>query len=63
MGRRCIRLAEIARATSYDFALMSMAASGWAPLEQVLAQAAKRRAERRRAAERQRALRVQRISR
>jgi len=63
IGTLLIALETGARPTSYDFALMSMAASGWAPLEQVLAQAAKRRAERRRAAERQRARRAQKISR
>ena len=48
-----------ARPSSYDYALMSMAVAGLAPLDQILAQAAKRRAERRRAAERQRAKRAQ----
>ncbi len=38
-----------ARPSSYDYALMSMAVAGLGPLEQVLAQAAKRRAESRRA--------------
>ena len=47
------------RPSSYDYALMSMAVAGLAPLEQVLAQAAKRRAERRRAAEQQRVRRAQ----
>ena len=45
--------------SSYDYALMSMAVAGLAPLDEILAQAAKRRAERSRAAERQRARRAQ----
>ena len=55
IGTLLIALETGSRPSSYDFALMSMAASGLAPLDQILAQAAKRRAERRRAAEQQRA--------
>ena len=55
IGTLLIALETGSRPSSYDFALMSMAAAGLAPLDQILAQAAKRRAERRRAAERQRA--------
>lgn len=49
-----IALETGARPSGYDFALLSFALSGQAPLEQVLAQAAKRRAERERAARRRR---------
>jgi hypothetical protein len=63
IGTLLIAIETGGQPSSYDFALMSMATSGWAPLEQVLAQAAKRRAERRRAAERQRARRAQKTSR
>lgn len=63
IGTLLIAIETGARPSSYDFALLSTAAFGWAPLEQVLAQAAKRRAERRRAAERQRARRAQKTSR
>jgi len=59
IGTMLIAIETGSRPSSYDFALMSMAAAGLAPLEEVLAQAAKRRAERRRAAERQRARRAQ----
>ena len=55
IGTLLIAIETGARPSSYDFALMSMAVAGLAPLEEILAQAAKRRAERRRAAERQRA--------
>lgn len=64
IGTLLIAIETGARPSSYDYALMSMAAAGLAPLDQILAQAAKRRAERRRAerrraAERQRARRAQ----
>ena len=59
IGTLLIAVETGAQPSSYDFALMSMAVAGWAPLEEILAQAAKRRAERRRAAERQRARRAQ----
>ncbi|MCH8881277.1 MAG: IS4 family transposase [Planctomycetes bacterium] len=59
IGTLLIAIETGARPSSYDFALMSMAAAGLAPLDQILAQAAKRRAERRRAAERQRARQAQ----
>ncbi len=55
IGTLLIAIETGARPSSYDFALMSLAASGLAPLDQILTQAAKRRAKRRRAAERQRA--------
>ena len=48
-----------ARPSVYDFSLMSFAISGQAPLEEVLAVAAKRRAERERAARRRREKAVQ----
>ncbi len=48
-----------AKPSSYDYALMSLAVNGLAPLDQILAQAAKRRAERQRAADTQRARRTQ----
>ena len=59
IGTLLIAIETGARPSSYDFALMSMAVAGLAPLDQILAQAAKRRAERRRAAEQQRARRAQ----
>ncbi len=59
IGTLLIAIETGARPSSYDYALMSMAVAGLAPLEQVLAQAAKRRAERRRAAEQQRVRRAQ----
>ncbi len=59
IGTLLIAIETGARPSSYDYALMSMAAAGLAPLDQILAQAAKRRAERRRAAEQQRARRAQ----
>jgi Transposase DDE domain len=62
IGTLLIALETGARPSSYDYALMSMAVAGLAPLDQILAQAAKRRAERRRAAERQRARRAQKNS-
>ena len=62
IGTLLIAIETGARPSSYDFALMSLAASGLAPLDQILTQAAKRRAERRRAAERQRARRAQKNS-
>ena len=62
IGTLLIAIETGARPSSYDYALMSMAVAGLAPLEQVLAQAAKRRAERCRAAERQRARRAQKNS-
>jgi IS4 transposase len=49
-----IALETGARPSVYDFSLMSFALSGQAPLEEVLAVAAKRRAERERAARRRR---------
>jgi hypothetical protein len=58
IGTLLIAIETGARPSSYDYALMSMAVNGWAPLEQVLAQAAKRRAERKRAAERRRAKKI-----
>ena len=62
IGTLLIAIESGARPSSYDFALMSLAACGLAPLDQILTQAAKRRAERRRAAERQRARRAQKNS-
>ena len=62
IGTLLIAIETGAQPSSYDYALMSMAVAGLAPLEQVLAQAAKRRAERRRAAEQQRARRAQKSS-
>lgn len=59
IGTLLIAIETGARPSSYDYALMSMAVAGLAPLDQILAQAAKRRAERCRAAERQRARRTQ----
>ena len=59
IGTLLIAIETGARPSSYDYALMSMAVAGLAPLDQILAQAAKRRAERRRAAEQQRRRRVQ----
>ena len=59
IGTLLIAIETGARPSSYDYALMSLAVAGLAPLEQVLAQAAKRRAERRRAAEQQRMRRSQ----
>ncbi len=59
IGTLLIAIETGARPTSYDYALMSMAVSGLAPLDQILTQAAKRRAERSRAAERQRARRAE----
>lgn len=59
IGTLLIAIETGSQPSSYDFALISMAVSGLAPLDEVLAQAAKRRAERRRAAEQQRARRVQ----
>ena len=50
-----IALETGARPSVYDYSLMSLVMAGLAPLEQALAQAAKRRAERQRAAERRRA--------
>jgi hypothetical protein len=63
IGTLLIAIETGAQPSSYDFALMSMAVSGLAPLDQILTQAAKRRAERRRAAEQQRARRTQKTSR
>ena len=59
IGTLLIAIETGARPSSYDYALMSIAVAGLAPLDQILAQAAKRRAERYRAAERQRARRAQ----
>ncbi len=59
IGTLLIAIETGARPSSYDYALMSMVVAGLAPLDQILAQAAKRRAERRRAAEQQRARRAQ----
>lgn len=50
-----IALETGSRPSVYDYSLLSLAISGQAPLEEVLAVAAKRRAERQRAAERRRA--------
>ncbi len=58
IGTLLIAIETGARPSSYDFALMSMAVSGLAPIDQILAQAAKRRAERQRAAERRRAKKI-----
>ena len=63
IGTLLIAIETGAQPSSYDYALMSMAVAGLAPLDQILAQAAKRRAERRRAADRQRARRAQKNSR
>ena len=59
IGTLLIAIETGARPSSYDYALMSLAVAGLAPLDQILAQAAKRRAERRRAAEQQRARQAQ----
>jgi len=59
IGTLLIAIETGAKPSSYDYALMSMAVNGLAPMDQILAQAAKRRAERRRAAERQRARQAQ----
>ena len=59
IGTLLIAIETGARPSSYDFALISMAVAGLAPLDEILAQAAKRRAKCRRAAEQQRARRVQ----
>ncbi len=58
IGTLLIAIETGARPSSYDFALMSMAVAGLAPIDQILAQAAKRRAERQRAAERRRAKKI-----
>ncbi len=58
IGTLLIAIETGASPSSYDFALMSMAASGLAPLDEVLAQAAKRRAERARVAARRRAKKI-----
>ncbi len=58
IGTLLIAIETGARPSSYDFALMSMAVAGLAPMDQILAQAAKRRAERKRAAERRRAKKI-----
>ncbi len=63
IGTLLIAIETGARPSSYDFALISMAVAGLAPLDEILAQAAKRRAKCRRAAEQQRARRVQKNSR
>jgi hypothetical protein len=63
IGTLLIAIETGARPTSYDYALMSMAVSGLAPLDQILTQAAKRRAERSRAAERQRARKAEKSNR
>lgn len=63
IGTLLIAIETGSRPSSYDFALMNMAVAGWAPLEEILAQAAKRRAKCRRAAEQQRARRAQKNSR
>jgi len=54
IGTLLIAIETGAKPSSYDFSLMSMAVAGLAPIDQILAQAAKRRAERKRAAERRR---------
>jgi len=59
IGTLLIAIETGAKPSSYDYALMSMAVNGLAPMDQILAQAAKRRAERHRAAERQRARQAQ----
>ncbi len=58
IGTLLIAIETGARPSSYDYALMSMAVAGLAPIDQILAQAAKRRAERGRAAEQQRTRRA-----
>ncbi len=58
IGTLLIAIETGAKPSSYDFSLMSMAVAGLAPIDQILAQAAKRRAERKRAAERRRAKKI-----
>jgi len=58
IGTLLIAIETGEKPNSYDFALMSMAVSGMAPMDEILAQGAKRRAERKRAAERQRAKKI-----
>ncbi len=58
IGTLLIAIETGEKPSSYDFALMSMAVAGLAPMDQILAQAAKRRAERKRAAERRRAKKI-----
>ncbi len=55
IGLLLIALETGARPSKYDYTLMSIAVSGLASLDEVLAIAAQRQAERRRAAEWQRA--------
>lgn len=50
------------RPSSYDYSLMSLAVGGLIPIEEILATAARRRAERQRAAEREKARRAQRAA-
>ena len=58
IGTLLIAIETGEKPSSYDFALMSMAVAGMAPMDQILAQAAKRRAERKRAADRRRAKKI-----
>ena len=55
IGMLLIAIETGAKPSKYDYNLMMAAVNGWAPLEEVLEVAARRRAERARAAERQRA--------
>ena len=58
IGTLLIAIETGEKPSSYDFALMSMAIAGMAPMDQILAQSAKRRAERKRAAERRRTKKI-----
>jgi hypothetical protein len=58
LGTLLIAAATGAKPNSYDYNLMVFAVNGAAPIEEVLAVAAKRRAERERAAARDRARRL-----
>jgi hypothetical protein len=62
LGTLLIAVATGQKPNSYDYNLMSFAASGAAPIDEILAVAAKRRAERQRAAERDRARRLEKFA-
>ena len=59
IGLLLIAIETGAKPSKYDYALMMAAVNGWAPLEEILEVAARRRAERARAAEWQRAYNAQ----
>lgn len=61
IGLLLIAIETGARPSRYDYALLSLAAAGTAPLDEVLAVAAKRRAERQRAAEKDRERRAKKL--